>query len=79
MDAPVIDLLQLYPRDMNIYGDWGNVLVLRKRLQLRGYGAGDERQERDEKRERSGECATQRVPGGRGPKARKLHGPGAGF
>jgi lipid II isoglutaminyl synthase (glutamine-hydrolysing) len=37
MDAPVIDLLQLYPRDMNIYGDWGNVLVLRKRLQLRGY------------------------------------------
>jgi CobQ-like glutamine amidotransferase family enzyme len=37
MDAPVIDLLQLYPRDMNIYGDWGNVLVLRKRLALRGY------------------------------------------
>jgi CobQ-like glutamine amidotransferase family enzyme len=37
MDAPVIDLLQLYPRDMNIYGDWGNVLVLRKRLTLRGY------------------------------------------
>ncbi|NKX49609.1 glutamine amidotransferase [Arthrobacter deserti] len=36
-DAPVIDLLQLYPRDMNIYGDWGNVLTLRKRLQLRGY------------------------------------------
>jgi lipid II isoglutaminyl synthase (glutamine-hydrolysing) len=36
-DAPVIDLLQLYPRDMNIYGDWGNVLVLRKRLQLRGF------------------------------------------
>jgi CobQ-like glutamine amidotransferase family enzyme len=36
-DRPVIDLLQLYPRDMNIYGDWGNVLVLRKRLQLNGY------------------------------------------
>ncbi|NKX54091.1 type 1 glutamine amidotransferase [Arthrobacter mobilis] len=36
-DAPVIDLLQLYPRDMNIYGDWGNVLTLRKRLQLRGF------------------------------------------
>ena len=33
----VIDLLQLYPRDMNIYGDWGNTLVLKKRLEWYGY------------------------------------------
>ncbi len=32
-----INLLQLYPREMNIYGDWGNVLVLKKRLEWRGY------------------------------------------
>ena len=32
-----INLLQLYPVEMNIYGDWGNVLVLKKRLQWRGY------------------------------------------
>ena len=30
-------LLQLYPRDMNIYGDWGNTLVLKKRLEWYGY------------------------------------------
>lgn len=30
-------LLQLYPRDMNIYGDWGNTLVLQKRAQWHGY------------------------------------------
>ena len=29
-------LVHLYPREMNIYGDTGNVLVLRKRLQWRG-------------------------------------------
>ncbi|MDR1998917.1 MAG: glutamine amidotransferase, partial [Frankiaceae bacterium] len=29
-------LAHLYPRDMNIYGDTGNVLVLRRRLQWRG-------------------------------------------
>jgi hypothetical protein len=29
-------LAHLYPREMNIYGDTGNVLVLRKRLQWRG-------------------------------------------
>ncbi|HRC27947.1 MAG TPA: glutamine amidotransferase [Candidatus Saccharimonas sp.] len=33
----VINLLQLYPRDMNIYGDWGNALVLMRRLQWHGY------------------------------------------
>ena len=27
-------LLQLYPRDMNIYGDWGNTLVLARRAQV---------------------------------------------
>lgn len=32
-----IRLLQLYPRDMNIYGDWGNTLVLKKRLEWHGY------------------------------------------
>lgn len=33
-----IRLLQLYPRDMNIYGDWGNTLVLKRRLEWHGYG-----------------------------------------
>ncbi len=32
-----IKIMQLYPRDMNIYGDWGNVLVLKKRLMWRGF------------------------------------------
>lgn len=32
-----ITILQLYPRDMNIYGDWGNVLTLKKRLEWRGF------------------------------------------
>ncbi|MGJ9372340.1 type 1 glutamine amidotransferase [Nesterenkonia sp. CF4.4] len=32
-----IHVLQLYPRDMNIYGDFGNALVLQRRLQWRGY------------------------------------------
>jgi len=44
-DAPAesskgtLRILQLYPRQMNIYGDYGNVLVLRQRLAWRGYGA----------------------------------------
>lgn len=38
MTKPIIRLLQLYPRDMNIYGDWGNTLVLKKRLEWHGYG-----------------------------------------
>ncbi|MCC3291339.1 type 1 glutamine amidotransferase [Arthrobacter sp. zg-Y1110] len=44
-----IKILQLYPREMNIYGDWGNVLVLKQRLKWYGYqpvveeyNAGDE-------------------------------------
>jgi lipid II isoglutaminyl synthase (glutamine-hydrolysing) len=32
----MITLVHLYPRHLNIYGDTGNVLVLRKRLQWRG-------------------------------------------
>jgi CobQ-like glutamine amidotransferase family enzyme len=36
-DNKSITLLQLYPRDMNIYGDWGNTLVLKRRLEWHGY------------------------------------------
>ncbi len=32
-----IRVLQLYPRDMNIYGDWGNALVLKQRIYWHGY------------------------------------------
>lgn len=32
-----LTVLQLYPRDMNIYGDWGNALVLKRRLEWHGY------------------------------------------
>jgi len=32
-----IRILQLYPRDMNIYGDWGNVLTIKQRLKWHGY------------------------------------------
>ncbi|SOD71179.1 hypothetical protein SAMN05892883_0748 [Jatrophihabitans sp. GAS493] len=31
-----LKLVHLYPREMNIYGDTGNVMVLRRRLQWRG-------------------------------------------
>lgn len=31
-----LKLVHLYPREMNIYGDTGNVLVLRRRLEWRG-------------------------------------------
>ena len=31
-----VTLVHLYPREMNIYGDTGNVLVLRRRLEWRG-------------------------------------------
>src|SRR5688572_22218334 len=30
-------VMQLYPRDMNIYGDWGNALVLKQRIKWHGY------------------------------------------
>lgn len=36
MNKKTINLLQLYPIEMNIYGDWGNVLTLKKRLEWRG-------------------------------------------
>lgn len=32
-----IVILQLYPRDMNIYGDWGNVLTVIRRAEWYGY------------------------------------------
>ncbi|MFD5278020.1 type 1 glutamine amidotransferase [Pseudarthrobacter sp. NPDC058362] len=32
-----IRVVQLYPRDMNIYGDWGNALVLQRRIAWHGY------------------------------------------
>ena len=37
MSKQVINILQLYPRDMNIYGDYGNLLVLQRRLEWYGY------------------------------------------
>ena len=37
MNNKIISLLHLYPRDMNIYGDWGNVLTLKRRLEWHGY------------------------------------------
>ena len=39
MSRPTLDVLHLYPRDMNIYGDWGNVLTIKRRLEWRGYDA----------------------------------------
>lgn len=32
-----IRILHLYPREMNIYGDWGNILTLKRRLEWHGY------------------------------------------
>lgn len=39
MSKKSITILQLYPRDMNIYGDYGNALVLKRRLEWYGYTA----------------------------------------
>lgn len=36
LPKPIV-ILHLYPRDMNIYGDNGNVLVLKRRLEWYGY------------------------------------------
>jgi CobQ-like glutamine amidotransferase family enzyme len=33
-----VKVAHLYPREMNIYGDLGNVITLQKRLEWRGYG-----------------------------------------
>jgi CobQ-like glutamine amidotransferase family enzyme len=37
MNKKEIVILQLYPRNMNIYGDWGNTLTLTRRLKWHGY------------------------------------------
>jgi CobQ-like glutamine amidotransferase family enzyme len=37
MSQKDIHIVQLYPNDMNIYGDWGNVLTIMRRLQWHGY------------------------------------------
>jgi hypothetical protein len=37
MSKKEIIILQLYPRDMNIYGDFGNTLTLKQRLSWQGY------------------------------------------
>ena len=34
-----LTIAQLYPRQMNLYGDWGNVLALKKRIEWRGIEA----------------------------------------
>lgn len=36
-DGRVLDIVTLYPRDMNIYGDSGNVLTVRRRAALYGF------------------------------------------
>lgn len=35
--SKVIDIVSLYPKDMNIYGDTGNVLAITRRAELYGY------------------------------------------
>ena len=37
-DKPTLEILYLYPNEMNIYSDTGNVLALQRRLEWRGYG-----------------------------------------
>jgi lipid II isoglutaminyl synthase (glutamine-hydrolysing) len=37
--TPKLTIVHLYPVEMNIYGDRGNVLALRRRLEWRGYQA----------------------------------------
>jgi CobQ-like glutamine amidotransferase family enzyme len=36
-ERPVLRLLQLYPQEMNIYGDWGNTLTLARRAEWSGW------------------------------------------
>ncbi|MDQ1575778.1 MAG: hypothetical protein QOH55_928 [Microbacteriaceae bacterium] len=38
MSADQVTILNLYPGHMNVYGDRGNVLTLRRRLEWRGFG-----------------------------------------
>lgn len=37
MNEKIITILHLYPNDMNIYGDYGNVMALKKRIEWYGY------------------------------------------
>lgn len=37
MNEKTITIVHLYSHDMNIYGDWGNVLTLKRRLEWHGY------------------------------------------
>lgn len=37
MNERTITVVQLYSHDMNIYGDWGNVLTIMRRLEWHGY------------------------------------------
>ncbi|HET6746891.1 MAG TPA: glutamine amidotransferase [Candidatus Saccharimonadales bacterium] len=37
MSDKKITIVQIYPKDMNIYGDWGNVLTIKRRLEWHGY------------------------------------------
>ncbi len=37
MKGQQVHLVHLYPREMNIYGDTGNRLIIKKRLEWRGY------------------------------------------
>lgn len=37
MSDKTIHIVQLYSHDMNIYGDWGNVLTIMRRLEWHGY------------------------------------------
>lgn len=39
MNQQTITVLQLYPKDMNIYGDYGNLLTVQRRLEWYGYTA----------------------------------------
>ncbi len=37
MSKKTITIVHLYPKEMNIYGDWGNVLTLKRRLEWHGF------------------------------------------
>jgi len=37
MTSKIITIVHLYPKEMNIYGDWGNVLTIKRRLEWHGY------------------------------------------
>ena len=36
-NGKTLRILQLYPKDMNIYGDWGNTLSLARRAHAHGF------------------------------------------